>query len=385
LNSKKICIVSAQYLPHTGGVENYVANLSRELASRGHAVTILTSCNGKTVQTEELEGVEIIRLPSLQLMNGRFPFLKSGRALRTFTKEFRERKFDLMFVNVRFYWLSLYAVRLAEKMKVRCILMDHGSSHVNTGGRLTTKLGEWYEHILTALEKRYCKEFACVSREGTRWVRHFGIQTDTDLPNAVFVDRFEAMKSAPTRDFRAEYGIPENAKVIAFVGRLTVEKGIRELADAFARIGREDVWLLAAGEGYLREELESRQIPNLRFVGRIPLDEVVSLLVQSQIFCLPSVSEGFPTSVLEAAICKCYVITTYCGDAKEIVKSPAHGIILPDNNSNGLYDAIVSVLDRQEHRANAAELCYREVVENYTWERTADRLLSLMEAEETKT
>ena len=122
MKSKKICIVSAQYLPHTGGVENYVANLSAELASRGHEVTVLTSCSGDSLVTEKnAKGVEILRLPSLQLMDGRFPFLKMGKALRSFTKSFKTRRFDLMFVNVRFYPLSLYAVRLARKMGVRCI------------------------------------------------------------------------------------------------------------------------------------------------------------------------------------------------------------------------------------------------------------------------
>jgi glycosyltransferase involved in cell wall biosynthesis len=381
MNHKKICIVSAQYLPHTGGVENYVANLSAELCRRGHEVTILTSCDGKTVERESAGGVEIIRLPSHQFMDGRFPFLRHGKALRQFTKEFSRRSFDLMLVNVRFYPLSLYALRLARKMGVRALLLDHGSSHVTTGGKLTTKIGEWYEHIITWLEKRQCREFACVSKAGTEWVKHFGIDTDTVLPNAVSVERFERMKADSKRDFRAEYGIPENAKVISFVGRVTVEKGIRELVDAFEKINREDVWLLAAGEGYLKEELEARKIPNLRFVGRIPLEEVVSLLMQSDIFCLPSVSEGFPTSVLEASMCHAYVITTYCGDAKEIVRSPEHGIILPDNNTEGVYRSLMQVLDADEHRAHAVELCYNVVVENYTWEKTADKLLAIMEGD----
>ena len=146
--NKRICIVSAQYLPHTGGVESYVSNLSKELAGRGHAITILTSGADQEIRVEiDENNVEIIRLPSYQFMNGRFPFLKTNRKLRTFMKEFQKRPFDLMFVNVRFYTLSLYAVKLAKRMGVRCILMDHGSSHVNTGGRLTTKIGELYEFM----------------------------------------------------------------------------------------------------------------------------------------------------------------------------------------------------------------------------------------------
>jgi len=162
MEPKSICIVSSQYLPHVGGVENYVNNLSRELASRGHRVTILTSEMEGVPDYEQREGIEIYRLPTRQFMGGRFPVLKHNRALRQFTKQFRTRHFDVMLVNMRFYFISLYAVRLAKKMGVRCIMLDHGSSHLNTGGKLTTKLSEWFEHGITFLEKRYCKEFAGV-------------------------------------------------------------------------------------------------------------------------------------------------------------------------------------------------------------------------------
>ena len=79
MSEKSICLVSSQYLPHMGGVENYVYNLSRELASRGHRVTIVTSLIQGTPEYEKNGNIEIFRLPSYQLMNGRFPVLKGGK------------------------------------------------------------------------------------------------------------------------------------------------------------------------------------------------------------------------------------------------------------------------------------------------------------------
>ena len=84
--SKSICLVSSQYLPHIGGVENYVFNLSRELASRGHEVTIITSQIEGVPKYEKNGNIEIYRLPSYQLMNGRFPVLKSNGELRKIKK-----------------------------------------------------------------------------------------------------------------------------------------------------------------------------------------------------------------------------------------------------------------------------------------------------------
>ncbi len=378
---KSICIVSSQYLPHVGGVENYVDNLSRELARRGHQVTILTSHIDGVPDYEHKEGIEIFRLPTKQYMGGRFPVLRHNRALRAFTKQFRTRNFDVMLVNMRFYFISLYAVRLAKKMGVRCIMLDHGSSHLNTGGKLTTKLSEWFEHGITFLEKRYCKEFAGVSKASLEWIGHFGIKSELLLTNAVDIEAFEAYKMNPVCSFREQYGIPKDDIVISFVGRLTVEKGIDRLVNALKRINEErrDVWLLAAGNGYLLEKLEPIKSPNTHFVGQIGTDRVAALLSESDIFCLPSFSEGFPTCVIEAGVCRSFVITTYRGDAKEIVLDRDHGIILPDNNEEGLYQAIREVLDRKEYRAKATDLCYERIIQNYTWKHTADRFLALLD------
>ena len=142
---------------------------------------------------------------------------------------------------------------------------------------------------------------------------------------------------------------------------------------------RRDVWLLAAGNGYLLEKLTPVKSERTHFVGQIGSAEVAALLSQSDIFCLPSFSEGFPTCVLEAGVCRSFVITTYRGDAKEIVLNPDYGIILPDNAEDGLYEAIKSVLDRPEYRARATELCYERIVQNYTWRHTADRFLSWLD------
>ncbi len=379
--NKKICLVSSQYLPHIGGVENYVFNLSRELASRGHEVTIVTSHIEGTPKYEKNGNIEIYRLPSYQLMNGRFPVLKSNKETKQIKKELLNKHFDLMLVNMRFYFISLWALKLAKKMGVKAVMLDHGSSHLNTGSKLTTKMSEWFEHWITWREKKYCKNFAGVGKTTLEWIKHFGIESDLVLNNAVDLEKFEEYKKNQVRDFRQEYNIPKDAIVISFVGRLTVEKGVLELTNVMKRVNeaRKDVYCLLAGGGYLKEEVEKIKSENTILVGQIPTPEIVSLLCQSDIFCLPSYSEGFPTCVIEACVCDSFIITTYRGDAKEIVIDNEHGIILPDANKDGLYEAIMSVLDKDEAREKAIRLCYDRVVNNYTWKNTADALLNLIE------
>lgn len=374
---KSICIVSPQFLPHVGGVEQYVDNFSKELVRLGNKVTIITSEIPGEKEYEQKNGVEIIRMSSYSLMNGRFPFLKMGKKKREWTKKLKKKQFDVFLVNTRFYPLSLYGVRLAHKMGVRCILLDHGTSHLNTGNGITSKIGEWYEHGITLLDKMYCKEYAGVSGAVLEWIKHFYIKSDKILYNSIDVDEFNQKKKTITRSFRKEYNIPDNAIIIAFVGRLTKEKGIEELEKAVLRINetRKDVYMIAAGEGYLRESLETNAGDNIFFTGNLCKDDVIALLCESDIFCLPSVSEGFPTTVLEAAVCEDYIVSTYRGGTRELIKDKSYGLILPDNEWEALSRALEDLLDKKEYREQAARKTYEEVASKYTWKYTVKRFL----------
>ena len=382
--SKKICLVSSQYLPHVGGVENYVFNLSRELEKQGHEVTILTSQMEGAPNYEKNGSIEVFRLPTRQFMGGRFPVLKNNKELKEFTKEFKSRHFDLMIINMRFYFLSLWACKLAKKMGVECIIIDHGSSHLNTGGKITTLMSQVFEHWITFCEKRHCKHFGGASKASLEWIKHFGIKSDVLFNNAVDVERFQGYIDNPVRSFRAELGIPENAIVVDFVGRLTVEKGVRQLINVMKRVNeeRDDVYCLLAGEGYLREELEPTKSKNTIFLGKLSPAEVCAMHLASDIFCLPSFSEGFATCVIEASMCNTFVITTARGDAKELIKDDSFGIVLPTNEENGVYEALVSVLDKEEYRKSASQKCHDTVITSCTWNFTADAVIDYIEKRE---
>ena len=73
------------------------------------------------------------------------------------------------------------------------------------------------------------------------------------------------------------------------------------------------------------------------------------------------------------------MIATDVGDAREIVRSAEHGVILPSNASEEIYRAIVSVIDRPDLWKTGTDLCYREVTERFTWKKTADDLLRLLD------
>lgn len=103
---------------------------------------------------------------------------------------------------------------------------------------------------------------------------------------------------------RRAQGIPAEASVFLFLGRLNRDKGVLDLADAFASLVDANAWLLIVGpdEAGLRAEMERRlgaAAARSRFVGYTERPE--DFMAAADVFCLPSYREGFGMVVIEAA------------------------------------------------------------------------------------
>jgi len=285
-------------------------------------------------------------------------------------------------INARFYIHSIYAAIYAKKKKTHSICIEHGTSHLSVHNRFLDAIGGVYEHMHTEVLKRICQDYYGVSGACCEWSGHFGIVSKGILYNAVDLERIERIKREKTTNFRKKYNIPDDKKVITFTGRLLKEKGIYELISAVEKYNAENIektYLFIAGEGEEREYVESHKSDYIIPTGRLSFEEIIALLVQTDVFCLPSVSEGLATSALEAAACKCFVITTERGGTKELIKNEEYGIVMEDNSVKNIYHALKKALQDDAKRKKAQELSYERLKKEFTWERTTDNLERIVE------
>ena len=378
---KKYCIFSAQYFPHLGGVERYTYNLAKFLGKHGNEVVIVTSNVEGLAAYEIMEGVRVYRVPCWSLMAGRYPFLKPDKEFRKINRILMRMKFDLVIVNTRFYPHSVYGAWFARRQKTRCIMIDHGTGHMTVHNKIGDAAEQIVEHGLTAVDKVLCKDYYGVSMACMEWLKHFHIDGKGALYNAVDLDQILELQKGPCRDFREECGIPENGIVISFTGRLLKEKGIYQLIDAVKVIRKSNplVYLLLAGDGDeedgVREKADEGVIP----VGRLEFTDIVAMLKQTDIFCLPSDSEGFSTSLLEAASCGCYLVTTRRGGAGELLPDESFGTIMEDNRPETVLKTIQQVLDDPEARRIGIAKTFERLKKNFTWDITAQKVEKIAE------
>lgn len=364
-----------------GGIERYTSYLAKGLMAEGNRVLVVTTNPGYLPNYERMDGVPVVRLPAIPLIDGRFPVPKLNKEFFQLHKKLLRLSPDVVLVNARFYFHSLYGILFGRGQKARTLVLDHGSGHLSVHNKLFDTLGGWFEHGLTALEKCFCHEFYGVSHASVNWLSHFHIRAKDTLPNAVDLNAIEERLAHPKIDFRRKYGIPKDASVLVYTGRLLEEKGLLPLKEAFDRLckKRDDVYLLIAGDGPLEKELGCSRNSHMRLTGRLDAGEITDLLGSSDIFCLPSVSEGFSTSMLEAAACRNYVMITESSCPYELLKDSTYASILPDARPETIFHALETALNNKEQTKEAAQKVYEELKAHFTWDKTVEKLEKLMD------
>ncbi len=377
----KICIFSANYLPNTGGVERYTYYMSKELIKSGHEVLVVTSNVFRLPTHETVDGIEIYRLDCYNVLAGRFPVLKANSSLKQIDGDIKSRNFDLFIVNTRFYFHSLHAMKLAKKCGVHCICLEHGTAHLTVNNKIADAIGERFEHFLTALDKKYCSDYYGVSEAACQWSSHFGIKSKGVLYNSVDTEEINGLIEQNEISYREKLNIDKNSTVITFTGRLVKEKGILQLIDAFDKIKCENKALIIAGNGPLYDEIAARKQEHVHVLGKIDFKHIVALLSETDIFCLPSESEGLSTAVLEATASKCYIITTEHGGTKELINGEKYGTVMKGNSVEEITNALNDIISQPEKMKQCVENAYNRLEENFTWKVTANKIIQVIEKE----
>ncbi len=373
---KHYCIVSAQYLPTMGGVENYSFNLAKTLIKNGHRCTIITSSlpNCPEYETDE-NGIEIIRLDSYNFLNNRFPFVKFSKKNKTRLKNLLEYKNLRFIINTRIYPLSLFTSRFCYKYNISSFIIEHGSYYLSFNNKLVDFIIKIYEHTMLALIKKYCKDFYGVSNASCEWLLNFNISTSNILNNAIDIKKIDLISKKHLN--LSELNLNNDSKIICYVGRFIPEKGVDKLMTAFNELSLKNTYLLFAGEGYLREHLIKNKNKNTIILNKLNFNEVINLFKNSDIFCLPTISEGFPTTVLEASACGCYTITTLqSGGATELISDESYGYLMEDNSVENIKKALLKALSDNDLKIKANN-AKEKVLKNYTWDVTAKKIEDL--------
>ena len=150
---------------------------------------------------------------------------------------------------------------------------------------------------------------------------------------------------------REDLGIPASGKILLFVGRITPDKGIKELILAFSEIVNKDsnIFLVfvgpfeSSGQDIVLQFADVNVQKNIKTVGYS--DEPEKYMALADLLCLPSYREGFGTVVIEAAAMGTPTIGTDIYGLSDAVVDGVTGVLVPVRDSAALEAAILSTLN----------------------------------------
>lgn len=357
-----ICFFTAQYLPTPGGVERYTWNLARRCAAAGHRALIVTSAlPGLPPREQDPDGLEIWRLPAIPVMKGRFPVLRPLPP----ADELWSQGIDFAVIQTRMYTQSIWAARQCKRRGIPAIVIDHSTGYMMHGG-LGGLLGRWYEHLACGIIRRCGFPFYGVSRDVCAWLRTFGVEAAGTLPNAVDPGELQALAQTDPADWRQKLQVPAGGRLVVFIGRLIPEKGALRLAKAVQQLP--GCTLAVAGTGPEAEALRALG-GSIQVLGALPHARIIQLLCQADCYCLPTeYAEGFPTTLLEAAACRCPILCTHTAGTGELLPDGSYAAFVADTDPATLAGALRALLADPEGARARADRAYARLCGRFTWQ-----------------
>lgn len=370
--SSSICIFTHHYHPQLSGIGNFVDGLAHALAARGDRVVIVTNDSMRVGVGHSVEnGLEIIRLPCISLLDGRLPLPKKTSDYYRLLQSLDDYEWDGVLINTRLFPLSLEGLKFAANHNTRAVVLDHGSAYLSFNQPFLDFFVRQYEDWITDRVKSFEPAFYGISSKSVEWLQHFNIDARGVISNSINAASYRNISS--DRDFRSELGISQLTLLVAFVGRLIPEKGIHSIIEAARskELTSRDICFVLAGDGPLANEVKEASSSNMYWVGRCSTEDISSLLQQADVLCLPTRSEGFSTVLLEASACGTPAVVTDVGGARELIPDDSYGTIIQSMASDEVVSALCRLFDDRKLLSLQSRNS-RALVENrYSWDATA--------------
>ncbi len=262
---------------------------------------------------------------------------------------------------------------------IKHISTMHSSYRLEHEGSLK---GYAYEQIIS-LNRMQNSEFIAVSDAVFEYLTEtvkLPPEKVTVLPNGIHVpDAIPARKRHPLWD---EWGWDENVKVAIAVGRLETVKGHSYLIDALASPGEKHPGLkvVIVGEGRIEGDLQA-QIAAHKLENTVKLagfrSDIQDLLLSSDFYLMPSLSEGLPYALLESAASGLPALVSEVGGMAALLEHMETAYLFPPEDSDAIASGLDFVMSNPDKTAQLGQAIYHLIKAEYSLDGMIDRTLEI--------
>jgi 1,2-diacylglycerol 3-alpha-glucosyltransferase len=368
---------------YASGVDTSTQLLARALRRLGQRVVIFSPWKDHAAEGEP---DEMFLLPALNVNTKQKVQLSYPVSWRLIT-EFKRQQFDIIHVHTSSS-VNLLAWQVSKLFKLPIIYTYHTltKEYLHYWAPLAEHMGSFLDGVVELYDKVICDRANLVltpSAKAADYLNCLKVTPPVEIvPNGIDLDRFYPY---PSDYLQTQLGVPAEAKVLLFVGRLNQEKRPLLAYDLFRKLShqREDICLVMVGEGPLRDQLAQMAVhDNLKrrlfLPGLIDYATMPAIYNSAHIWISTSLSEVHPMVALEAAACGLPAVAFNDPALHGIVDDGVNGYRV--NRNEAFLQRLNQILDNSDlyHAMRRAAASKGEA---YSVETTAKRLLQCYQRE----
>lgn len=381
--SPGVVILTPYFYPVIGGVESNAERLARYLAAHHVPVQVLTKRIGQGLPDEERrDGMVIHRIGPA----GERSPLGKWAMTPAIVRWLRRHASTYGVVCCVDYRATGVAAVIARRSTNRPVVFQAQTTGVLSGDNADPLLrhsGVGTTGLLARAIKRPIRAlyrgadaYASISRDIERETLACGVPRDRVhyLPNAIDMTHFRPAEPGERDRLRTARGLPVDRVVCLFVGRLSREKGVMDLLEAWRQLQPTDALLVMAGPDMTGHAWDAGApgrafvaqhglTESVRFVG--PLSDVAPMIRASDLVVQPSHFEALGLSAIEALACGVPLVASAVGGLLDFIVDGENGRLCPVKDPAALAACLRPLLTDAAARARLAARARASVLEDY--------------------
>ncbi|MDO5674653.1 MAG: glycosyltransferase [bacterium] len=336
-----ILLAGQAYFREDNGQAVFTVRLARGLRQRGNSVTVLTPLEKGSSPEEQIDGVRVLRVPTLQLPHNANITFNAGAKVR---KRLGQAAFDIVHLQDH-YFISRAVRRLARERHLPTVGTNHFlPQNLSANMPVPATIKRALEPLLWRHMLSLYHTLDAVSTP-TQTAANILMEQNIKAPVSaiscgVDVDRFQPDADA-RREMRRQLAVADASPLFLYVGRLDHEKGLREVVSALAKLENKEVVLALAGKGSCAVELQEQAerlglAGRMRFPGYISAEDLPKLYNAADCFIMAGYAELQSIATLEAMASGLPVLAADACALPELVKHGENGLLFTARSEESL-------------------------------------------------
>lgn len=329
-----------------GGTENVVLQICEILNPLVNNL-VVCSCGGVNTEKLQLMGIKHYNIPDIEIKTP----LNILKTVYQLNKIIYKENITVLHTHHR---MAAFYTHLIPKHGIVIISTLHGIF--------------FDKHILTRFAYSNTHIIACGNVVKKNFIEEFKFSPNeiTVIHNAIRKDNSE-IKTIPCLLQK------ENIFLVGYIGRLSKEKGVEVLVNVIEKVKltNKKIQFIFVGNGPLEYNLK-KKIAQLKIEDSVSFlgyrNDAQNIIKQLDLIILPSFTEGFPLTPIEAFANGKPIIATAVGGTTEIVQNGINGILIPPGDENALLNAINHLYENRELLQNMSLHAKQTFEEHFSFE-----------------